>query len=87
MSKEDQADLLHLLREVAYADSNDIFQKKLDDLLLSKVYKSNNSVQNYLQRMWLGCTTVSIYNYNNTTSVFTEKYCQDYFSFHGKSGT
>ena len=60
LSKDDQKNLLALLRQMAYADTMKSYQEMLDGLLKSDVYKNNFKVQQYLQRKWLVCTTVSI---------------------------
>lgn len=58
LSKDDQRTLLALLRQMAYADTKNLYQEKLDGLLESAVYKNHSNVQRYLQRKWLICTTV-----------------------------
>lgn len=59
LSEDEQGELLHLLREVAFAGSETQYRQSLDYLLASSVYKGHPRVQRYLKTKWLGCTTVS----------------------------
>ena len=59
LSEEEQGELLHLLREIAFANTVTQYQANLDSLMASSVYKDHPRVQRYLKTKWLGCTTVS----------------------------
>ena len=62
MPQSGQQNLLHLLRQVAFADNAETYQAKLDALVSSDVYGNYDpQVQKYLKTKWLQCTTVSVY--------------------------
>ena len=59
LSEDEGEQLLHLLREVAFASTQQQYQAALDALLASNAFKDHPRVQRYLTTKWLGCTTVS----------------------------
>ena len=59
LSGNEGEQLLHLLREVAFASTQQHYQVALDALLSSNAFKDHPRVQRYLTTKWLGCTTVS----------------------------
>ena len=57
-----QKSLLHLLRELTYADTKEEYKAKMDILTTSyNIYEKSSTVQRYLSTTWLGCTPVSIF--------------------------
>ena len=56
-----QKSLLHLLQELAYADTKEEYKAKMDSLTTSDIYEKSSTVQRYLSTTWLGCTPVSIF--------------------------
>lgn len=57
----EQKSLLHLLRELAYADTKEEYKAKMDSLTTSDIYEKSSTVQRQLSTTWLGCTPVSIF--------------------------
>ena len=59
MAKEEQEQLLHLLREVAFSSDQTQYEKSLLNVKNSTVYKNHEKVRRYLQNKWFGCIEVS----------------------------
>lgn len=59
LNEKERNDLLCLLRELAFADDKNVYQKRLNLLYKSQIYKQNDHVRKYLEQNWLGCTQVS----------------------------
>ena len=55
----DQEKLLHLLRDVAFASSSQDLKVKLNNLVQSVLYKTNENVKKYFERHWLLCKKVN----------------------------
>jgi len=60
LTEDQRSHLLTLLRQLAFSENMKLYQERLNALYQSTVYKKNSSVQNYLQRNWLGCVKVRV---------------------------
>ena len=61
LNDSEQKSLLHISRELAYADTKEEYKAKMDSLTTSDIYEKSSTVQRYLSTTCLGCTPVSIF--------------------------